>query len=88
MTARPVSCLAMGRGMRLSTGQGKGIVSEYLHARGEFGNLMSVAAHTHEPLNQKKNDAGPACGDAWPGTFKVAVNSMAEAVQVAVKKRA
>ncbi len=84
------TCVLFGDGAGacvLAPVKGKGIVSEYLHARGEFGNLMSVAAHTHEPLNQKeKMMPVPHVVMHGQELFKVAVNSMAEAVQVAVKK--
>lgn len=64
-----------------------GILSEYIHAQGEYGNLMTVVTEDREPLDQKK-DMGKLPYVVMHGQelFKIAVNSMAEAVEIAVKK--
>ncbi len=65
----------------------RGIVAEYLHAQGEYGNLLSVEAQGREPLDQNTKNI-PLSQLVMHGKelFKVAVNSMAEAVGIALKK--
>lgn len=66
---------------------GRGIVSDYMHAQGCFGDLMMVMAGDREPLDQKtKTMMLPHIAMQGKELFKVAVNSMAEAVEIAVKK--
>lgn len=65
----------------------KGIIADYLHARGEFGDLMSVIAEERTPLDpQNKMMRIPYVVMQGQELFKIAVNSMADAVNVAVKK--
>lgn len=65
----------------------RGIISEYLHAQGRFGDLMMVTAEDRNPLDQKTKTAKlPHISMQGKELFKVAVNSMAEAVKIAVKK--
>jgi 3-oxoacyl-[acyl-carrier-protein] synthase-3 len=65
----------------------RGIVSEFMHAQGEHGDLMAVIAESREPLD-KANKIMPLPYVVMQGKelFKVAVNSMAEAVLIAAKK--
>ena len=65
----------------------RGIVSDYMHAQGHFGDLMMVKSEDREPLDQKtKTMKLPHISMQGKELFKVAVNSMAEAVEIAVKK--
>jgi len=67
--------------------EGQGILSEYLHAQGHFGELMAVVMEEREPLNQKDHMMKiPKVVMQGQELFKVAVNSMAHAVEIAVKK--
>ena len=67
--------------------EGYGIQSEYMHAQGEFGELMSVTAEHRKPLDQEATmSALPAINMQGKELFKVAVNSMAEAVEIAIEK--
>jgi len=65
----------------------RGILSEYLHAQGHFGDLMMVVAGEREPLDQKtKTILLPHIAMQGQELFRVAVHSMAEAVEIAVHK--
>lgn len=65
----------------------RGILSDYMHAQGHFGDLMMVVAQEREPLDQKTTTiALPHIAMEGKELFKVAVNSMAEAVIIAVHK--
>lgn len=65
----------------------RGILSEFMHAQGRFGDLMMVVSGEREPLDQKtKVITLPHIAMQGKELFKVAVNSMAEAVKIAVKK--
>lgn len=65
----------------------RGILSDYMHAQGHFGDLMMVVAREREPLDQKTTMmALPHIAMEGKELFKVAVNSMAEAVIIAVQK--
>lgn len=65
----------------------RGILSEFMHAQGRFGDLMMVVAAERELLDQKtKVITLPHIAMQGKELFKVAVNSMAEAVTIAVKK--
>lgn len=65
----------------------RGILSEYMHAQGHFGDLMMVVAHQRDPLDQKTKTINlPHIAMQGQELFKIAVNSMAEAVKIAVKK--
>lgn len=66
---------------------GHGIISDYMHASGEFGELMAVIAEDREPLKQDaRMHLLPYVEMQGKELFKIAVNSMAEAVEIAVKK--
>jgi len=63
------------------------IISDYMHAQGRFGDLMMVVAQDRKPLDQKiKMTTLPHIAMQGQELFKVAVNSMAEAVAIAIKK--
>ena len=65
----------------------KGIISEYIHAQGQFGNLMEVVVEAREPMDQKNKLVRlPYVVMQGQELFKIAVNSMAEAVEIAAKK--
>ncbi|VAW11608.1 3-oxoacyl-[acyl-carrier-protein] synthase, KASIII [hydrothermal vent metagenome] len=65
----------------------RGIKSEYLHAQGQHGELMSVVSDGRDPLNQdNKHIRLPYVVMQGQELFKIAVNSMAEAVEIALKK--
>lgn len=84
------TCVLFGDGAGacvLAPVKGKGIIADYLHAKGEFGQLMTVISHPHESLNQKEKTIPlPHIVMQGQELFKIAVNSMAEAVGHAVKK--
>jgi len=65
----------------------RGIISEFMHAQGHFGDLMMVVSEDRDPLDQQTKTAKiPHIAMQGKELFKVAVNSMAEAVEIAVKK--
>ncbi len=66
----------------------RGIIADYLHAQGEFGELMEVVVdNSVEPLTQEKHKVHkPYLVMQGKELFKVAVNSMADAVEIAVQK--
>ncbi len=65
----------------------KGIIADYLHAQGEYGTLMSVIQETREPMDQKnKMTHLPHIVMHGQELFKIAVNSMASAVEIVVEK--
>lgn len=64
-----------------------GIIADFMHAEGEHGHLMTVIEHAREPLDQHATQAHlPLIKMHGQELFKVAVNSMAHAVEAAVKK--
>ena len=64
-----------------------GILSSYLHAQGHFGDLMAVVAEERQPLNKKNLMVRlPYVVMQGQELFKIAVNSMAEAATIAIKK--
>ncbi|HLF17582.1 MAG TPA: beta-ketoacyl-ACP synthase III [Candidatus Omnitrophota bacterium] len=66
---------------------GHGIIADYMHAQGEFGDLMAVISEGREPLDKaNKMTRLPYVVMQGQELFKVAVNSMAEAVEIAAKK--
>ena len=66
---------------------GHGILSDYIHAQGEYGHLMSVISDGRPPLDQKQQLIRlPYVVMQGKELFKIAVNSMAEAVEIALKK--
>ena len=65
----------------------RGIISEFMHAQGNFGDLMAVVFEDGEPLSQQnKTIAKPFVVMQGQELFKIAVNSMAAAVEQAIKK--
>ena len=65
----------------------RGIISDYMHAQGSFGDLMMVKTRDRKPLDQKTSMMKlPHISMQGKELLKVAVNSMAEAVEIAVKK--
>lgn len=64
-----------------------GILSDYLQSLGEYSDLMTVINEDRESLNVKnKMMAIPYVLMQGQELFKIAVNSMAQAVEIAVKK--
>lgn len=85
------TCVLFGDGAGacvLKPVQGKrGILSDYIHAQGHFGDLMMVVAEEREPLDQQtKMITLPHIAMQGQELFKIAVNSMAEAVKIAVRR--
>ena len=65
----------------------RGIISEHLHAEGHFGELMQIVAKERKPLDQTTTITElPRIVMQGQELFKAAVNSMAEAALIAVKK--
>ncbi|MBI5149226.1 MAG: ketoacyl-ACP synthase III [Candidatus Omnitrophica bacterium] len=65
----------------------RGILADYLHAQGHFGDLMMVLAEEREPLDQQTQMILlPHIAMQGQELFRVAVNSMAVAVEIAVRK--
>lgn len=65
----------------------RGIIADYMHAQGQFGELMEVRSDTREPFDQRnKRIRLPLIFMQGQELFKVAVNSMAEAARIAVEK--
>lgn len=66
---------------------GKGIIADFMHAQGEFGELMSVVSDGRDPMDQKRELIRlPYVVMQGKELFKIAVNSMAEAVEQCLKK--
>lgn len=66
---------------------GHGIIADYLHSQGQYSDLMTVVNEDRESLNVKnKMMAIPYVLMQGQELFKIAVNSMAEAVEIAVAK--
>lgn len=85
------TCVLFGDGAAacvLKPVEGKrGILSDFLLSHGEYAHLMEVVAEDREPMCQKSNTIKiPTVRMSGPELFKIAVNSMAEAVLVAVKR--
>ncbi len=67
--------------------QPSGIISEYLFSQGEFGNLMEVIVDDRPPLSRSSDTTKlPYVVMQGKELFKIAVNSMAEALEIAAKK--
>jgi 3-oxoacyl-[acyl-carrier-protein] synthase-3 len=65
----------------------RGILSEYLHAEGHFGELMEIIVKDRKALDQETTMMDlPRISMQGQELFKVAVNSMAKAALIAVKK--
>jgi 3-oxoacyl-[acyl-carrier-protein] synthase-3 len=68
-------------------GGDRGILADFIHAQGQFGELMEVRVEDREPLNQQvKTMPIPRVVMQGQELFKIAVNSMAEAVKLAIRK--
>ena len=66
---------------------GHGIIADFMHAQGEFGELMAVKNENRLPLDQKKQLIQlPYVVMQGKELFKIAVNSMALAVEKALEK--
>ena len=58
-----------------------------MHAQGQYGELMAVKSEERKPLDQKTTMARlPFVEMRGQELFKIAVNSMAEAVEIAAKR--
>lgn len=67
--------------------EGKGIVADFMHAQGQFGELMEVKTEARDPLDQEAALTKlPLISMQGKELFKVAVNSMADAVEIACKQ--
>lgn len=68
--------------------EGRGIISDFMHSQGEYGDLMKVVVEdTRHPFNNTSNMTKlPFVVMQGQELFKIAVNSMAEAVEEALKK--
>ena len=65
----------------------RGIIADYLHSQGEHNEMMKVVSEDREPLNQTaKMMPMPYVVMQGQELFKIAVNSMADAVEIVVKK--
>ena len=66
----------------------RGIIADYLHSQGEFGNLMEVVVDDSRlPLSQQDRYTKiPYVVMQGKELFKIAVNSMADALELAAKK--
>lgn len=84
------TCVLFGDGAGAAllgpVGGDHGIISDYLHSAGEFNELMTVINEDRDSLDQQnKMMAIPYVLMQGQELFKIAVNSMAEAVEIAVK---
>jgi len=67
--------------------EGSGIISEYMHAQGQFGDLMAVLIDEPDSFTKTNGDNDkPYIVMQGRELFKVAVNSMANALEIAAKK--
>jgi 3-oxoacyl-[acyl-carrier-protein] synthase-3 len=65
----------------------RGILSEHLHSEGHFGELMELVAKDRKSLDQEATTMElPRIAMQGKELFKVAVNSMANAALIAIKK--
>ncbi|MCK5012363.1 MAG: ketoacyl-ACP synthase III [Candidatus Omnitrophica bacterium] len=65
----------------------RGIISDYLHAEGHFGGLMAIISKERKALDQKTTTMDlPRITMQGKELFKAAVNSMAKAALIAIKK--
>ncbi len=70
-----------------STRSSAGILSDYLHAQGKFSKMMEVVSEERDPLDQDNNTMRrPFAVMRGKELFKIAVNSMSDAVKIAAKK--
>lgn len=69
------------------TQEARGIQSDFILSQGEFADVMSIVAEPREPLDQTSTSGRlPFIQMRGQELFKVAVNSMADAVKVALEK--
>ena len=84
------TCVLFGDGAGacvLAPTKSDGIISEYMHAEGEFGHLMAVYVDYPDTFDPDNKSMGiPRIAMQGKELFKVAVNSMAAAVEHALKK--
>ena len=85
------TCVLFGDGagavVLIPTKGKKGILSDYLLSLGKYHHIMYVAAEKRKPLDQEKTQMHfPYAVMHGQELFKVAVNSMAEAVKVVVER--
>ena len=85
------TCILFGDGAGacvLAPVKGKGISADYMHSQGEYGELMSVVATDfRNPYNQKSTLTHlPYVVMHGQELFKIAVHSMADAVQKVLRK--
>ncbi len=85
------TCVLFGDGAGagvLGPVKGGGIVADYLDSEGEYGDLMKVVIEdTRHPLNKTSTPAQlPYIVMQGKELFKIAVNSMVEALEAVVKK--
>jgi len=85
------TCVLFGDGAGacvLSTAKGHHeIIADFMHAQGQFGHLMAVYVDDREPLDRHNKSAKvPHVVMQGQELFKIAVNSMAEAATIALKK--
>ncbi len=67
--------------------KGRGILSDFIHAQGKFGELMAVTVEDIEPLSRDiKTMPKPFVVMQGQELFKIAVNSMAKAVETALDR--
>ncbi len=85
------TCVLFGDGAGacvLSSVEGdRGIVADHLHSEGHFGELMQIVSEERESLDQHATTMElPRIAMQGQELFKAAVNSMAKAALVAIKK--
>ncbi|MBF0522832.1 MAG: ketoacyl-ACP synthase III [Candidatus Omnitrophica bacterium] len=85
------TCVLFGDGAGaciLAPVKGKsGILSDYLHAKGEFADMMYVSTYRKKPCDQANTlIQAPHIIMHGQELFKIAVNSMAEAIEIAAQK--
>lgn len=85
------TCVLFGDGAGaclLAPVDGPGIVADFMHSQGEFSNLMEVVVEDYRTPTAEKDTASKLPYVVMQGQelFKIAVNSMAEAVEEVLKK--
>lgn len=85
------TCVLFGDGAGacvLGPVENNGIVADFMHSQGEFSNLMEVVVEDYRGPNSDKEAASKLPYVVMQGQelFKIAVNSMAEAVEEVLKK--
>lgn len=85
------TCVLFGDGAGaclMAVGHRRGILSEHLESFGEFGELMQVIVpETRHPFKpQQSTGQLPYIRMKGPELFKIAVNSMADCAEIALKK--